>query len=148
MTPHLLRCCLSAWSERDSRENSFRYRRRLSRQGTQEPLKIPYALLLNAYRTPYQDEMGLHVMEGCDIHCFSTRTVVFIKQLLPAFEIHCSYKCAFEHWKTNKLLQKKKKMWEPLSNFVNCLFITCVKKQSDMSLSCSSSLCLDLFQLN
>lgn len=62
----------------------------------------------------------------------------------PTHEVKCSFKCAFEHWKTNKWFQKQ--MWEPLWRYVNCLFVTWrdKKKISDVSFSCTCSLCLDL----
>lgn len=77
-----LQCCLSARSEMDRRGNILRYWRCLSGQGTQEPLKTPAALPLNAYQTPYQDKMGLLYMKGCNLHCFSTRTAVAFPQLM------------------------------------------------------------------
>lgn len=93
-------CCLSAWSEMDCREGASW--QRLSGQGTQYHWKLVLPCHLMLIR------LLIRTKWGCSVWRFAIFTASPRGLLLsPTYEVKCSFKCAFEHWKTNRGLQRK-----------------------------------------
>lgn len=117
----IAQCCLSAWSEMDvgakkAWDTDFMWTTNTTT--TETPTTLP----LNAYRTPYQDRMGLLSMEDHGLQRFSTRNAGLANSFSRLLKLNVAINVLFEHWKPDKWLQKK---WGNHSQiFLNCLFVT------------------------